>query len=195
MFIIIFLILIFLLIKLITIFGTDRGFKRISIIGKGARQNKIKVLKNVAQDDNDTKIEKEVLVQIPDFNKKDFLKNCEEIFLETINAYEKSNHQTLKQNLSDDVYETFAEQIEIREKNNLSLEFVVKNIKTEIVAFVKKAKEINVKVKFHFEQMVMNIDKEGYSFDNPDKKFVPKINLWTFKKDLPNGVKWIVVET
>lgn len=105
----------------------------------------------------------------------------EEVFKQVIEAYAAAHHRTLKDVLVEQVYESFAQQIEKREAKGLTLTVEICDLKAHLKSF--KAAEIDVDfvVQFTSEQMFQTSNADGESFDNPAKLFVPKTENWTFR--------------
>lgn len=119
-------------------------------------------------------------------------KQCESLFHSLLEAFASAHHKTLKKYLSKDVYESFAQQIEKREARNLILRLEVRDIKATLKSYHATRQGLEVTVEFSSEQMLMTVNPQGESFDNPAQIFIPKVDMWTF--DLRPG-KILVLET
>ncbi|GHS91530.1 hypothetical protein AGMMS49949_02070 [Alphaproteobacteria bacterium] len=110
-----------------------------------------------------------------------FLKRCEGIFEETLEAYAKNRHETLKKYLSENVYESFAERLKKRAKKKQNLLIDIKNLQASLENVLETRGGVEVVVQFKSEQMFASVNVSGESFDNPACLFVPKKNTWTFQ--------------
>lgn len=128
------------------------------------------------------------------FDTSSLMKQFETLFIETLEAYTASHYKTLKMNLSKEVYESFSQKIEIREKKNLKLNIEVKNLQSSLQSYHKIRNGIDFIVRFASEQMLMTMNPQGESFDNPGRIFMPKIDIWVFRL-LFKDQHLVVVET
>lgn len=196
--VILILLLLFLLFRLWSVFGTHTGFDFADKKDHASFWNnrKSKRLKNVTEPvDEQSEFENDIVRILPTFHSTKFLNMCENCFLETIEAYKNAHYQILKRNLGSSVYESFAKQIDQREKDNLSIEFAVRNVKSKILNYAQDDQNLNIRVEISSEQMIATFNMDGESFDNPSRIFIPKINIWTFQRDINhNADVWIVVE-
>ena len=148
------------------------------------------------QEDNDV-LEKEVASlqdRFPGFLIVSFLTKAEEIFDTIFNAFANSHHHTLKNMLTEPLYESFAEQIKKREEANLRQEILIKHKKTTMEKIQLLANKAKIFVSFDVSQMSAIINSDGASFDNPKRIYRDVLHKWVFERDTGDE-SWILSKT
>ena len=125
-----------------------------------------------------------------------FLKQAEQIFDKVFNAFVDSQHQILKESLSEKLYENFAVQIKKRDDKNLRQEMTIEHLKTSLKKIYISSDVIQLLVSFEVSQVVAMVDINGNSLDNPNKIARKVQHAWLFESsESNNGLKWIIVKT
>lgn len=190
---IILLILVFILVvRLFTLFGRRAGFEPESFSVPSVPD--VDSMKNVTESYFVTpELEQKIQRDIPGFDAAKFVKTCENLFLDTIDAFQKAHRQQLKKYVSEKVYKSFSKQISKREKESCYMEFLVQDVTIKISEYAICRDHINIDVCIACEQMLATWNAQGESFDNPSRLFVPKMHIWTFCKSFANNAKWKVI--
>jgi predicted lipid-binding transport protein (Tim44 family) len=132
--------------------------------------------------------------KFPDFTPTLFLQKAEEMFDIIFNSFAQSNYLALKPLLTDSLYQSFADKIQKREKQNLRQELSIKHKSTtldKIQIFTNKAKLF---VTFDISQMSAIINSEEVSFDNPKRLYRDVIHKWIFERQF-DAKDWILSKT
>ena len=125
-----------------------------------------------------------------------FLKQAEQIFDKVFNAFVDSQHQILKESLSEKLYENFAVQIKKRDDKNLRQEMTIEHLKTSLKKIYISSDVIQLLVSFEVSQVVAMVDINGNSLDNPNKIARKVQHAWLFESSKSNNeLKWIIVKT
>ncbi len=125
-----------------------------------------------------------------------FLRGSQSAFLTIIKAFTEANYLTLKNLLSENVYEQFATAIEDREKKNLRQESEIEEMSAEILNIDLLEDRAQITVRFKSQQMVATFNDTGDSFDNPARLHVPMIDVWTFEKSFnAKSSIWLLIRT
>ena len=130
----------------------------------------------------------------PGFLPETFLTKAEEMFDSVFNAFANSHHHTLKEMLTADLYEGFADQIKKREEGNLRQEILIKHKKTALEKIQLLANKARLFVTFDVSQMSAIINSDGISFDNPKRLYRDVIHKWIFERKT-NEESWILSNT
>lgn len=135
----------------------------------------------------------------PDFDAERFVEGARAAYEMILMGFEAGDKTALRPLLADDVYESFAEVIDERTANNLSVDarFVgLRSSKIEGARLDEAAKTLQVDVRFDAEMIVAVRNAEGEVVDG-DPNFVRRMNdLWTYERQLgdPNP-GWVLTET
>ena len=132
--------------------------------------------------------------RLPGFSPTSFLTKAEEMFDSVFNAFANSHHHTLKENLTEDLYENFASQIQKREENSLRQEILIRHKRTTLEKIQSLASKVRLFVSFDVSQMSAIINADGVSFDNPKRLYRDVIHKWVFEKQR-NEDPWILSKT
>jgi predicted lipid-binding transport protein (Tim44 family) len=130
------------------------------------------------------------------FDPAAFLRGAQSAFLSIIRAFAEANHLTLKNLLSQSVYEQFAAALEDRERKGLRQETEIEDISAEILNIDLLEDKAQITVRFKSQQMMATFNESGESFDNPARLHVPMIDVWTFEKQFNSKSSiWVLVRT
>ena len=170
---------------------------------------------NIRHDDNDFQVEAEEeaslwaedspvgagLTQIKlanhDFEPAAFADGAKSAYEMIVGAFASGDRDSLRNLLSDQVYENFVGAIEDREDRGHTLETKIVAINgAEIVEAEMKDKIAEVTVKFVSEMISVNRDEDGENLpDQPDGSH-EVTDIWTFARDTRNrDPNWQLIET
>ena len=129
-----------------------------------------------------------------DFSPSAFLVKAEEMFDAIFNGFANSHHYLLKTMLTEDLYESFAAQIEKRESKNLRQELLIKHKKTTLDKIQILSEKAKILITFDVSQMSAMVNSEGVSFDNPKRLYREVIHKWVFERTFGKE-NWILSKT
>ncbi len=132
----------------------------------------------------------------PFFSEDSFLRGACRAFEHIVNAYADANQSKLKKLLSADVYNKFIHTIEIRQKREETLNVDIQSVDAHISDI--KLTEISavITVLFESEQMLVTINADGQSFDNPARLTTKVNDVWTFERPLSDmSNMWLLIKT
>lgn len=132
--------------------------------------------------------------KFPDFSTVSFLSRAEEMFDSIFNAFANSHHHILKAMLTEDLYESFASQIQKRESKNLRQELLIKHKKTNLEKIQLFAEKAQLFVNFDISQMTSMVNSDGVSFDNPKRLYREVIHKWIFERNFEKS-DWVLLRT
>ena len=130
------------------------------------------------------------------FDPAAFLRGSQIAFNSIIKAFSDANYSTLKNLLSENVYEQFSAAIEDREKKNLRQESDIEDVATEILNIDLLEDKAQITVRFKSQQMVAAFNENGESFVNPSRLYIPMVDVWTFEKKFNSDSSiWLLIRT
>ena len=132
--------------------------------------------------------------KFPDFSTVSFLSRAEEMFDSIFNAFANSHHHILKAMLTEDLYESFASQIQKRESKNLRQELLIKHKKTNLEKIQLFAEKAQLFVNFDISQTTSMVNSDGVSFDNPKRLYREVIHKWIFERNFEKS-DWVLLKT
>lgn len=175
-------------------------------ISEGAGKN----IKNEFEDIESNKIQgvliseqaKKVILAFTEYDKtfsiKNFILAAQDAFALIVESFASGDRDTLKNLLSNNVYNAFEHAISENENKGHSIVTEVHAVKnTEIIeANVNKSGLAKITIRFTASETCVIKDSEGKIISgHPDKK-TEMIDVWTFSKDLRSrDPKWILIET
>jgi len=131
------------------------------------------------------------------FDPTEFIGGARVAFEMILKAFAKGDTATLRNLLSDEVFDNFAREIERREKAGETLETDIVRMRTaEIVEAKMEGSSAMVTVKFATEQVNMLRDAENRPL--PDQSTEPQdvIDLWTFARNTrSDDPTWLLIAT
>ncbi|MCF6321090.1 MAG: Tim44/TimA family putative adaptor protein [Rhizobiaceae bacterium] len=131
------------------------------------------------------------------FEPDKFLEGSKMAYEMIVTAFADGDKKTLKNLLSREVYEGFANAIKQREKDGLSVQssFVgVKEAKIDSAQVTKK--DANLTVRFVSQIISATYDNEGELVEGNSEQIVDVIDLWTFSRDVRSrDPNWKLVAT
>ena len=123
-----------------------------------------------------------------------FISNSEQAFDKIFDAFANSQHQVLKTYLDENLYETFAKQIQKREEQNLRQEVAIEHEKSILKDIKILDGIVQIVVSFQVRQMIALVDIHGQSPDNPNKLSRRVLHNWVFQTS-QQASDWVVVKT
>ncbi len=135
----------------------------------------------------------------PGFSPSEFVEGAKQAYEMILMAFETGDRKTLRDLLSDEVYESFAAAIDEREREGLTVEarFIgVKDAKVFSAIYTEETREADIEVRFIGEliSVVRNVEHEIVEGDPNEVR--RQTDLWTFTRrmgaDDPN---WVLTAT
>lgn len=131
------------------------------------------------------------------FGAESFLEGARAAFETIVAAYAEGDLSQLKQLLSKDVYENFAEAVQSRYDGRETLETTLVGIKSVALmdAGVENRRAL-VTVKFVSEQINVTRDRDGKIVDGDADEIAKITDIWTFAREVrARDPNWTLVET
>jgi predicted lipid-binding transport protein (Tim44 family) len=134
----------------------------------------------------------------PDFTRKGFLEGARAAFEMVITAFALGDMKTLRQLLSNDVCENFAEAIRQRERMNQTRETTLVGI--DVAEILEASLEENryaiVTVKYVSQQVNATRDEENNVVDGDPNAIEKVTDIWTFSRDTKaSDPNWQLIAT
>ncbi|MEP1929650.1 Tim44/TimA family putative adaptor protein [Shimia sp.] len=135
----------------------------------------------------------------PSFGVSDFLQGARGAYEMILMGFEKGDLASIKPFLGSDVYETFAEVVEAREKQGLTIqsEFVgVREMTLHEARFDKTSREGEIAVRFVGELTYVVRDRAGEIVEGSESQIKRQKDIWTFARGMgSNDPNWQLVAT
>ena len=201
---------IFLILRLKNVLGTREGFEKppTPMAGPDKSRRNFEVIEggpdadilDHAEEGSDWAIAlAEMKSAEPSFNVSEFLGGARGAYEMILMAFEKGDLEQIKPFLSDEVNETFAEVVENRKSEGLSIDatFVgVRELSLAGAEFNKKNGEGEVTVKFVGELTSVVRDKDGEIIEGNPKEIKRQKDKWTFARKMgADDPNWLLVAT
>ncbi|MGE0005534.1 MAG: Tim44/TimA family putative adaptor protein [Parvibaculaceae bacterium] len=131
------------------------------------------------------------------FTAKTFVEGAKLAYEMVVTAFAQGDRQALKNLLSRDVYEGFAQAIDEREKAGHMLESRFVGIdKAEVTAADMKGKRANITIRFIAEFISATLDKAGEVIEGDPRQVREITDVWTFERDTSSrDPNWKLVAT
>jgi predicted lipid-binding transport protein (Tim44 family) len=131
------------------------------------------------------------------FDPMHFMKGARAAYEMIVTAYAEGDRKTLKNLLSRDVYESFAEAISERERNGYTVDFKFVGItNAEIIDAELAGRSVNVTVKFLSDVITATRNRSGEVIDGNPTQITDVVDGWTFSRDVSSAnPNWRVVAT
>lgn len=202
---------VFLILRLRSVLGTREGFEKPPVAQplperRGARD--FEVIEggpdlDIEDHVNGNKDAADALARMkraePSFNVTEFLQGARGAYEMILMGFERGELAGIKGLLSDDVYESFAEVVEMREKQGLTVEaqFIgIREMALEGASFDEAQTEGEVTVRFIGEMTSVVRDNAGDIVEGDENQVKRQKDVWTFARrmgvDDPN---WQLVAT
>jgi|GEM_PF-36415 len=139
----------------------------------------------------------QIKVADPSFDPDQFAQGARQAFEMIVKAYAEGEGKTLKQLLSQDVYENFAAAIRGREKANQRMEDTLYGIDSAtIVAAGMEGSVARVTIEFVSQQVNVTYDAEGRVIEGDPNGIIEVTDIWTFQRDVKSrDPNWELAET
>jgi len=203
---------IFLIIKLRSVLGTRDGFEKPPVSLEDARARPAKrefeviqggpdrdIVDHVADGSAAAKSLAAMKLAEPSFSVSEFLTGARGAYEMILMAFEKGDLASIRPFLSDDVFATFSEVVEAREREGLTIEshFVgLRELALQNATFDRDSKEGEITVRFVGELTSVVRNKAGEVVEGSPTAAKRQRDLWTFARrmgvDDPN---WQLVAT
>ncbi len=131
------------------------------------------------------------------FSTKTFIEGAKVAYEMVVTAFAQGDRQSLKNLVSRDVYEGFAQAIDEREKQGHILELRFVGIeKTNLVAVDLKGKRASITLRFIAEFISATLNKMGEVIEGDPKQVRQITDVWTFERDTSSrDPNWKLVAT
>jgi predicted lipid-binding transport protein (Tim44 family) len=205
---------VFLVLRLKSVLGTREGFEKPPVPDarpapqRGARRPEFEVIEGGPDTDIIDHVPEgsasalalaDMKVAEPDFHVGDFLRGARQAYELILMAFEKGDMDALVPFLSRDVYESFMEVVEMRERQGLSVEasFVgLRDVRITEARFDKSTGEGEITVRFEAELTSAVRNAAGEIVEGDPSEIKRQRDIWTFARhmgvDDPN---WQLVAT
>ncbi|WP_208347159.1 Tim44/TimA family putative adaptor protein [Pseudaestuariivita rosea] len=134
-----------------------------------------------------------------DFTVGGFLSGARGAYEMILMAFEKGDLASIKPFLSDDVYETFAEVVEAREKQGITIDanFVgIREISVMDATFDNTTTEAEMMVRFVGELTSIVRDRGGDVIEGSETEIKRQKDIWTFTRVMNSGdPNWLLTAT
>lgn len=204
----------FIITRLYGVFGSNSNEEKIRVVVKPMdKEAEKKLMDNIAKVIKESKQEQEKesetvnfenlseldknLMQIPDFNKDNFMRGACRVFEVVLHAFNSGNITGIKNLLNKKIWDAFNQTINFRKENNITSEvdFICFD-KSEIKDVKLLKNSAKIAVEFVSEQINILKNSDGEVIEG-DENFVQKItDIWTFERALnAKNNQWILVST
>lgn len=132
-----------------------------------------------------------------DFNLSDFATAVQDAFVIIVEGFAKGERDTLKDLLSDKVYDAFDNAITQREARGESVETQVHAIRQlDFIDAECEGRQAKITLRFTMDETCVIKNKEGEIISGDPDKVGEVIDIWTFARDIKsNDPRWLLVET
>lgn len=140
---------------------------------------------------------KQLRVQEPEFDIKEFLEGAKAAYKMIIKAYSKGDTTTLKSLLTDNVFQQFKQAIKNQSEEGTVTKTNIERIDRADVDTIKIIEEeVRITVRYHSRQVIVTQKDSGEIIDNPAEISIPITDIWTFCRRLkdPNP-NWYLMAT
>ncbi len=201
---------VFLILKLRSVLGTREGYE------KPFEQEKPKPSRRSSFEVIDGGPDLDITDHVPDgsdaakalavmkgkensFTVNEFLRGARGAYEMILMGFESGDLGSIKQFLSDEVYESFAAVVADREKKGLTIEanFIgISELALHDATFDKATNEGEVSVRYIGELTSVVRDKGGDIVEGDEKKVIRQKDVWTFARTMgSNDPNWLLVAT
>jgi predicted lipid-binding transport protein (Tim44 family) len=201
---------VFLILRLKSVLGTREGYEperklqdkpaprshNLEVIEGGPDHD---IIDNVPENSNSAVALAEMKRAEPSFGVSDFLGGARGAYEMILMAFERGKMDDMRPFLSDDVYDSFAEVIALREEKGLTIEsefFGIRDLTLSSASFDASSGTADITVKFVGELSSVVRDSEGNVVEGEQGKAKRQKDIWTFERimgsDDPN---WRLVAT
>lgn len=132
--------------------------------------------------------------KIPNFDLIDFASKSKQVFEVTFNAYVEFDKPTLKNLLSEEVYEIFSKNIDaLKEKKNVMENLLFRIVSAKFYDVITSDETVSIVMRFISEQCNLIKDAKGNIIKGSEEYVAKHDELWTFEKLINSDNKiWYV---
>lgn len=203
---------IFLILRLRDVLGTREGFEKPVVTrddtSKASNRDRFEVIEGGPDNDIFDHVEEGsdeagALVAMkavePSFSVGEFLNGARGAYEMILMSFEAGDLAKIKPFLADEVYESFAEVVEAREKQGLQIDanFVgLRELKLVEAEFDEDTKEAEITVRYVGELTSVVRDKAGEIVEGNPQEIKRQKDVWTFAREMgSNNPNWQLVAT
>ena len=139
----------------------------------------------------------DLMLSYPSFDPLDFINGAKSAYELTLLSFAKGDKITLKQYVSQSVFDNFLISIDDRMNKKQTLELkIIGEEKIEIVDIKKTDNQIEISVYFHMSinQIIKNDKNE--TLNKPNEQIVETNDIWVFSKNInDNNPNWLLIAT
>ncbi|MFQ6550827.1 Tim44/TimA family putative adaptor protein [Aestuariibius insulae] len=202
---------VFLILRLRSVLGTREGFEKPPLpVERDTRPRRREfevieggpdhdIIDHVPENSESAKALMSMKAAEPTFNVSEFLSGARGAYEIILMAFEKGNLSEIKEFLSDEVYESFAQVVEQREREGLTIEatFIgVSDVALKEATFEPDTKTGEITMRFIGEMTSIVRDRGGDIIEGSETEIKRQRDVWTFARamgsDDPN---WTLVAT
>jgi len=203
---------IFLILRLKNVLGTREGFEKPPLPRPAEASRKDRrdfevieggpdrdIVDHVPADSDAAKALAAMKGTDPSFNVSEFLHGARGAYEMILMAFERGDLASVKPFISQDVYDAFAEVVESREREGLSVEatFVgISDLTLRDATFDRDTKEAEIVVRFTGELTSAVRDRAGDVIEGSTSAIKKQRDVWTFERKMgTDDPNWILVAT
>lgn len=201
---------VFLILRLRGVLGTREGFEKPPVTAPKQRSGRPDlevieggpdpdIIDHVDDGTSDAKALASMKMADPSFNVTEFLSGASGAYEMILMAFENGDLGSIRSLLSDEVYQTFAQVIEAREEQGLSVDatFVgLSDVTLQEATFHEETKLGEITVRFLAELTSVVRDKGGDIIEGDPNAIKKQRDVWTFARTMgADDPNWILVAT
>ncbi len=202
---------IFLILRLRGVLGTREGFEKPQVpapVEKKRSRPDFEVIEggpdrditdHVPEGSDKAKALSAMKAADPQFGLNDFLSGARSAYEMILMAFERGDLASVKQFLSDDVYDAFSQVVAEREREGLTVEATFVGISELVVRdaqFDRNTKEGEISVRFVGEMTSVVRNADGQVIEGSPTEIKRQRDVWTFARVMGNDdPNWLLVAT
>ncbi len=140
---------------------------------------------------------KEIFHQDKTFDVPHFLRGAQDAFVMIVEAFASGDRETLKNLLSDRVYQSFNAALDARSRSNEQVSMEIHAVrKAEVVAARMEGRSAHVTVRFVADETNVVRAADGTLISGHPDRVTETIDIWTFTRDIKSrDPSWLLTET
>ena len=202
---------VFLILRLKSVLGTRDGYEKPPVPRGGASQDAKRdfevieggpdhdITDHVPEGSSAARALTEMKRVEPSFNVSEFMGGARGAYEMILMGFERGDLAEIKPFLAEDVYETFAEVVEAREEQGLTIEaeFVgVRELTLQDATFDKATDRAEITMKFIGELTQVVRDNSGEIIEGSKTQVKKQKDIWTFARNMgADDPNWVLVAT
>ena len=202
---------VFLILRLKSVLGTRDGYEKPPVPRGGASQDAKRdfavieggpdhdITDHVPEGSSAARALTEMKRVEPSFNVSEFMGGARGAYEMILMGFERGDLAEIKPFLAEDVYETFAEVVEAREEQGLTIEaeFVgVRELTLQDATFDKATDRAEITMKFIGELTQVVRDNSGEIIEGSQTQVKKQKDIWTFARNMgADDPNWVLVAT